>query len=109
LHLRTLIWAGLALASLASLPAGAQQASPCERSEHRLSLGGLDMDELRCEQALMQQQVGSDIAKLEAKVAANAAAAVMSRRDLAEAQQRLAEWEKYFAAYIGKPGEPAPK
>jgi hypothetical protein len=110
LHMRTFLLAGLALVFLASSPAFAQQARPCERGQSRLSFGALDMDELRCEQALMQQQVGSDLASLEAKVAANAAAAVMAKRDLAEAQKHLEDWAKYFSAYIGadKPKEPAP-
>ena len=87
---------------LAALPALAAEGNdPCTRGPSTVTMMGVDIQTLRCKDAIAQQRLG----QMEMTILQLQAELTMAKKD-AEAGQGAAEevrkqWSAYFSAYIG--------
>lgn len=99
---RTVAPANPAVRSVAP-PAPPAPTGPCVRGQSRIVLGGVDMDEERCQHFLILQDYSSAIAMDEEKLSADRAKNILQQQDVVgRAAQRDAEWRAYVAPLLQK-------
>lgn len=75
------------------MPIVAQAQAPCTRGSSRLVIGGVDLDAVRCQIAMMTTGLGN----LETALAAAQAQLALRESDLKDANGKVSWWEKCAA------------